>query len=142
MVQIKISTWNVNSINARLENILNWLSNEKPDIVMLQEIKCQSNNFPYQYIEDLNYNIIVNGQKSYNGVAILSKFPISNVTNNFPSNPITDEARFIQCDININDKLLNIASVYVPNGKDIGTDSFENKIIFSTQIFKFFISIF
>ena len=82
MNQIKIVSWNVNSINARLENLLFFLDEAKPDVVLLQEIKCEEANFPSQPIADLGYNIFIFGQKSYNGVAILSKFPLQDVIKN------------------------------------------------------------
>ncbi|KAF0097194.1 MAG: exodeoxyribonuclease III, partial [Hyphomonadaceae bacterium] len=73
---MKIACWNVNSVNARLPNVLDWLSRARPDVVCLQELKCEAHKFPSEEIEALGYNCLIHGQKSYNGVAILSKFPI------------------------------------------------------------------
>ena len=73
---MKISTWNVNSIRARIENLLSWLKETNPDIVLLQELKCTDDQFPILELSNLNYNIIYKGQKSYNGVAILSKYKL------------------------------------------------------------------
>jgi exodeoxyribonuclease-3 len=114
MSQIKIASWNVNSINARLENLLFWLQETKPDVVLLQEIKCEENNFPLQPIVDLGYNVEIFGQKSYNGVAILSKFPIQDVIKNLDKND--PQARYIEAVICVKENALRVASIYVPNG--------------------------
>jgi len=76
---IKIATWNVNSVRARLPSVTQWLANVKPDVVLLQELKCENKDFPALEIEDLGYNIAIFGQKSYNGVAILSKHPLADI---------------------------------------------------------------
>ena len=73
---VTIATWNVNSVKARLDHLKQWLKEKSPDIVLLQELKAQTEAFPYIEIEDLGYNLAINGQKTYNGVAILSKYPI------------------------------------------------------------------
>ncbi len=84
-MKIKIATFNVNSIKARLENVVNWLKNSEIDIALLQEIKCEEENFPFEEIANLGYNIAVLGQKTFNGVAILSKFKIEDVVKNLPN---------------------------------------------------------
>jgi exodeoxyribonuclease-3 len=114
MTTIKIASWNVNSINARLENLLFWLSETKPDVVLLQEIKCEENNFPLQAILDLGYNIEIFGQKSYNGVAILSKFPLEDVVKNL--NPNDPQSRYIEALVCLPNQAIRAASIYVPNG--------------------------
>ena len=80
---MKIISWNVNSIRARIENILTYIKNSKPDILLLQEIKTQEETFPKDIFKDIGYNSFVFGQKSYNGVAIISKLKIDNVNTNF-----------------------------------------------------------
>ena len=123
-MQIKIASWNVNSINARLENLLFWLNETKPDVVLLQEIKCEQENFPLQPIADLGYNVAISGQKSYNGVAILSKFPLQDVIKNFDksntncslSGPSVPQARYIEALICCPNQAIRVASIYVPNG--------------------------
>ena len=127
---IKISTWNVNSIKARLENLLNWLVQERPDIVLLQELKCVTEAFPYQMIEDLGYNIAVNGQKTYNGVAILSKYPLTDSITTFENNPVPDEARYIEALVNFNNCAITVASVYVPNGQALDSEKYSIKLEF------------
>ena len=79
MTSISVASWNVNSIRARLDLLVSWLKETKPDIVLLQELKALEEVVPKEEIEDLNYNIISKGQKAYNGVAILSKYPISDI---------------------------------------------------------------
>ena len=73
---MRIATWNVNSVNARLENLLRWLREEQPDVACLQELKCVDEKFPREPVEALGYNVLVHGQKSYNGIALLSKYPL------------------------------------------------------------------
>lgn len=121
---LNIASLNVNSIRARLENVLNWLLQAKNlgkpiDILMLQEIKCTAEQFPTSVFEELGYNLAINGEKSYNGVAILSKFPFNEVIRNLPTAENSQEpcqARYIEVTININNQLLRLSSVYVPNG--------------------------
>jgi len=92
---VKIASWNVNSIKARLPNVLDWLKSARPDIALLQEIKCVEEAFPALEIGDLGYNIAVSGQKSYNGVAILSKPPLEVVVRRLPGGDRDDHARYI-----------------------------------------------
>ncbi len=140
MTQIKIASWNVNSINARLENLLFWLKETKPDVVLLQEIKCEENNFPLQPITDLGYNVAIFGQKSYNGVAILSKFPLQDVIKNLDKND--PQSRYIEALICVPDQAIRVASIYVPNGgaellpnqKANESDKFLYKMKFFNQI--------
>ncbi len=114
MPQIKIASWNVNSINARLENLLFWLNETKPDVVLLQEIKCEEDKFPLQPIVDLGYNVEIFGQKSYNGVAILSKFPLQDIKRNLDEND--PQSRYIEALVCVSSQAIRVASIYVPNG--------------------------
>ena len=127
---MKISTWNVNSIKARIEHLSLWLDTEKPDIVLLQELKCINEAFPRDQIEDLGYNIAIHGQKTYNGVAILSKMPLSDIITDFPNNPIPDEARYIEAFVNLPNGAIRVASVYVPNGQDLFSEKYQIKLKF------------
>lgn len=138
---IKISTWNVNSVKARINHILNWLEEEKPDIVLLQELKCTTDSFPYEEIEDLGYNVAVNGQKSYNGVAILSKFPLTDIVTNFPNNPIEDEARYIEAWVNFPTCAVMVSSVYVPNGQSIDSAKYPIKLEFLKNLTEYYKSL-
>ena len=76
---MRIATWNVNSVNARLETVVRWFEEAKPDVACLQEIKCVDEKFPTEAFERLGYNVVVHGQKTYNGVALLSKTPLEDV---------------------------------------------------------------
>ena len=127
---MRIATWNVNSVNARLEHLLAWLKEEKPDVALLQELKCLSEAFPYGQIEDLGYNIAVHGQKTYNGVAILSKMPLSDVITDFPNNPVNEEARYIEALVNLPGSAIRVASVYVPNGQSLDSEKYWIKLEF------------
>jgi exodeoxyribonuclease-3 len=123
---MKIVTWNVNSVRARLENITDWLRTNHPDVVLLQETKCQNHDFPLETIEDCGYNVAVHGQKSYNGVAILSKYRIEDVLNGLPPFRDDDQARYIEGVTNG----VRVASVYVPNGNTVGSEKYHYKLKF------------
>jgi exodeoxyribonuclease III len=118
MTQIKIASWNVNSVKARLDNLIFWLKESQPDIVLLQELKCVEEAFPMEEIGDLGYNMAINGQKAYNGVAILSKFPIEDVKKTLPNlyDDNDDHARYIEGVIALKNSAIRVASIYVPNG--------------------------
>ncbi|MCX7337872.1 MAG: exodeoxyribonuclease III [Alphaproteobacteria bacterium] len=124
--KIGIATWNVNSVRARLPIVLSWLKEKNPDIVLLQETKCIAEDFPRQDIEDLGYNVAIHGQKTFNGVAILSKFPIEDVQQNLPPFLHDDQARYIE-GFTAN---IRVGSVYVPNGQEVGSDKFAYKLEF------------
>src|SRR5580704_19188932 len=93
---MRIATWNVNSVNARLETILAWFREAQPDVACLQEIKCVDEKFPAEAFESLGYNAAVHGQKSYNGVALLSKTPLEDVRKGLPGDDGDDHARYIE----------------------------------------------
>ena len=112
---MKIATYNVNSINARIENLCAWLNSEKPDIVLLQEIKSEFNSFPFFEIQSCGYNASILGQKTYNGVAILSREKIKIIHENLPSFQ-DEQARYLEADITLNNTSYRIASIYLPNG--------------------------
>ncbi len=113
---VKIASFNVNSIKARLPRLLEWLKQSNPDIVLLQEIKCVENEFPFEVLLDAGYNAVAYGQKSYNGVAILSKYKIEDVVKGLPANQNDEQARYIEAVISINKNAIRVASIYVPNG--------------------------
>lgn len=127
---MKIVTWNINSIRARLPLFLEFLREERPDIVLLQETKCQNEAFPSEEIEVLGYNIALNGQKTYNGVAILSKYPLSDIKLKFPGDPVSDEARYIEAIVSLSGKAIRIASVYVTNGQAVSSPKYHLKLSF------------
>jgi exodeoxyribonuclease-3 len=127
---MKIVTWNVNSIRARLDNVTEWLKETQPDIVLLQEIKCEDKDFPHSVIEDLGYNIALTGQKIYNGVAILAKKPIEDVTCGLPPFPEDDNSRYIEAVVGTT----RVASVYVPNGQAVGSEKYQYKMTFLERL--------
>src|SRR5260370_13576084 len=93
---MRIATWNVNSIKQRIDNLTAWLSERQPDIVCLQETKCIDEAFPREPIEALGYNVAIHGQKTFNGVALLSKLPFDEVTPRLPGDDADDHARFLE----------------------------------------------
>jgi len=127
-----IATWNVNSIRTRLSQIIDWINQVNPDILCLQETKVMDYSFPIEPFEKLGYSVEAYGQKSYNGVAIISKIKAENVKkgfcgfNNFNQNIeiFVDQKRLISADING----IKIINVYVPNGSSLESDKFEYKI--------------
>ncbi|MEP7214078.1 MAG: exodeoxyribonuclease III [Acidobacteriota bacterium] len=131
---MKIATWNVNSINARLEHLLGWLETTQTDVVCLQETKSVDENFPLQPIADLGYNAAFIGQKSYNGVAILSKHEIEDVHKNFPGDDDDSPKRLISATI----KGVRIVNTYIPNGTELWTDKFTFKLDWLQRLRKYF----
>ena len=125
---MKIATWNVNSIRARLEPALAWLNQAKPDVVCLQEIKCQDEQFPREPFESLGYNCAVHGQKSYNGVAILSKYPLEDVTPRLPGGEGDDHSRYLEAVVSGAKGVVRVASIYAPNGNPVESPKFDYKL--------------
>lgn len=129
---MKIATFNVNSIKARLPRVLEWLKECEPDVVCLQEIKCLDENFPRMEIEDLGYNIETHGQKTYNGVAILSKYPIEDVTRGLPENTKDDQARYIEAFTGG----VRVGCIYLPNGNPAPGEKFDYKLRWMDYLIK------
>jgi exodeoxyribonuclease-3 len=125
---VKITTWNINGIKARLPAALTYLRQETPEIVCLQEIKCVDEGFPSAAFAELGYNVAVRGQKGFNGVAILSKLPFEDVRKRLPGNDGDDQARFIEATVSIPSGVLSVASIYAPNGNPIGSEKFSYKL--------------
>ncbi len=129
-----IATWNVNSIKQRLGHLAQWSEAMHPDIVLLQELKCQKEAFPYMELEDLGYNIALVAEKSYNGVAILSKFPLEDIRKQLPGNDQDTQARYIEAIVNVRRQAVRVASVYVPNGQEVGSEKFHYKLAFLKRL--------
>lgn len=125
---MQIATWNVNSIKSRLDLALRWLSEAKPDVVCLQEIKCVDEAFPKAAIEDLGYNVQVHGQKTYNGVAILCRHPIDEVSVGLPGDDADDHARFIEIVTSIDGGAVRVAGIYLPNGNPAPGPKYDYKL--------------
>ncbi len=128
MKSISIASWNVNSIRARIELLLSWLKETRPDVVLLQELKALEEVVPKEELENLNYNIAINGQKAYNGVAILSKYPLSDIKYNLPNFKDDPQSRYIEAWVDIDGLGFRVSSVYAPNGNPILSEKFEYKI--------------
>lgn len=120
---MKFATWNVNSLNVRLPHVLDWLRDNQPDIVCLQETKQEDSKFPYETFRDAGYRAVHIGQKTYNGVAILSRHPLSNIQQNIPDFE-DDQQRIIAADVND----IRVVCAYVPNGQAVGSDKYQYKL--------------
>jgi len=124
MASMRIASWNVNSIKARLPRVTEWLAAARPDVVLLQETKCEDAAFPESELGDLGYNLALAGQKAYNGVAILAKRPIEDVRQGLPGDPEDGQARYIEATVGT----FRVASVYLPNGNPVDSDKFPYKL--------------
>jgi exodeoxyribonuclease-3 len=119
---MKIATWNVNSVKARLPRVVEWLKEVQPDIALFQELKCTEDAFPLIELGDLGYNVALSCQKTYNGVAILSKTPIEIEQRALPGDPKDDQARYVEALVTSPRKggrPIRVASLYLPNGNPI-----------------------
>ena len=123
---MKIISWNVNSVRARIENIKNYIKDSAPDVLLLQEIKTQNENFPKEEFKKLGYISYVFGQKGYNGVAIISKNKLDNISNSFIKDDLK-QSRIITAEFKLKRKMIEIINVYVPNGNPVDTDKYEYK---------------
>ena len=123
---MKISSWNVNSVRARITNIINYIKDFKPDILLIQEIKTEEKNFPYTDFKNLGYESYVFGQKSYNGVAFLSKIKIDEININFLKDK-NKQSRIITGNIKNKSKNIKLINVYIPNGNPIETEKYDYK---------------
>ena len=131
---MKIATWNVNSINIRMPQLLKWLDDTKVDVVCLQETKCVDENFPAEPLREAGYEAAFMGQKSYNGVAIISKFPISDVQRNFLDDDDESPKRMIAGTVNG----VRIVNTYIPNGTELWSDKFTFKLDWLQRLRRFF----
>ena len=114
-----IASWNVNSIKARLPAVTQWLDEAKPDVVCIQEIKTVDEGFPLEPFEERGYNVAVHGQKSYNGVALFSKYPFEEVNIGLPGDKTDEQARYIEAVISGENGPVRFASIYLPNGNPV-----------------------
>ena len=133
---MRIATWNVNSVNARLEAVLAWFEQAAPDVAVLQEIKCVDEKFPTEAFERLGYNVAVHGQKTYNGVALLSKFPLEDVRRGLPlleGDADDEQARYVEAVIGAPTPV-RVAGIYLPNGNPIGTEKFAYKLAWMRRL--------
>jgi exodeoxyribonuclease III len=125
---MRIATWNVNSIKAHLDSVTQWIEEEKPDVLCLQELKCEDHAFPSEHFSNMGYTAHVHGQKTYNGVALLTRLPIENIRRGLPGDDTDEQSRFI-LGTAIDGKLaVNIASIYLPNGNPAPGPKYDYKL--------------
>jgi exodeoxyribonuclease-3 len=125
---MKIATWNINGVKARIDTVLEWLKEAQPDIACFQEIKSVDENFPREAIEELGYNVATHGQKSFNGVALLSKLPLEDVQRGLPGDDSDEQARYIEAGVSTDKGAIRFGSLYLPNGNPLGTEKFPYKL--------------
>ena len=123
---MKISSWNVNSVRARIENIKDYLNKFSPNILLMQEIKTEEKNFPFNEFEDLGYHSYVFGQKSYNGVAIISKKKLENVSTDIIKDKLK-QARTIPAEFEFKKRKILVINIYTPNGNPVDTEKYDYK---------------
>jgi len=120
---MKIATWNVNSMKVRLPHVVEWLQNHEPDVLVLQEIKQLTENFPTEALQEIGYHSIASGQKTYNGVAVISKNPATDPVTDFPD--LDDPQRRILAST-VDD--VRIVDLYIPNGSEVGSEKYKYKL--------------
>jgi len=125
---MRIATWNINGVKARIDNLVHWLRETAPDVVLLQEIKSVDDAFPSELIGELGYNMAVHGQKGFNGVALLSKHPLEDIRKGLPGMEDDEQARFLTGLVSTESGVFRVASAYMPNGNPIGTEKFDYKL--------------
>ena len=133
---MKIATWNINGVKARIDSLLHWLKDSAPDIVGLQEIKSVDEGFPRLEIEALGYHVETHGQKGFNGVALLSKLPFDEVNRGLPGDEADEQSRFIEGVFSTDKGALRVVSLYLPNGNPIGTEKFTYKLAWMKRLEK------
>ena len=131
---MKIATFNINGVKARIETLLTWLEESAPDVAVLQEIKSVDDLFPRQAIEDLGYNVETHGQKSFNGVAILSKLPLEDVTRGLPGDDTDEQARWIEATV-VGEQAVRICGLYLPNGNPAPGPKYDYKLAWMNRLY-------
>ena len=130
---MKIATFNINGIRARAEALPAWLDEAQPDVALLQEIKSVDDAFPRELFEDRGYNVETHGQKSFNGVAILSKLPLEDVTRGLPGDDDDDQARWIEATV-VGDTAVRLCGLYLPNGNPVPGPKYEYKLAWMERL--------
>jgi exodeoxyribonuclease III len=133
---MRIATWNVNSIRQRMDSLQAWLKERQPDIVCLQEIKCTDDAFPREPLQALGYNVAVHGQKTFNGVALLSKLPFDEVAPGLIGDDGDVQARFLEALVSTKNGVLRVVSLYLPNGNG-GEDKYAYKLKWMDRLIAF-----
>lgn len=130
---MKIATFNINGIKARIQALPDWLDEAQPDVVLLQEIKSIDENFPREMFEERGYNVETHGQKSFNGVAILSKLPLEDVTRGLPGDDSDEQARWIEATV-VGKRAIRICGLYLPNGNPAPGPKFDYKLAWMDRL--------
>ncbi|WP_306028849.1 exodeoxyribonuclease III [Stappia sp. MMSF_3263] len=125
---MKIATWNINGVKARLETTLAWLDEAKPDLACLQEIKSVDEGFPRAAFEEAGYQVETHGQKGFNGVALLSRRPLTDIARGLPGDDSDEQARYIEARVETDGHPLRVGCLYLPNGNPLGTEKFPYKL--------------
>ncbi|MFM9973978.1 MAG: exodeoxyribonuclease III [Beijerinckiaceae bacterium] len=128
MHSFSVATWNVNSIRQRIEHLTAWLKDKQPDVVCLQEIKTVEETFPRSEIEACGYQVAVHGQKTFNGVALLSKTPLEDIRIGLPGDESDEQARYIEAAVSVESGIFRVASIYLPNGNPAPGDKYDYKL--------------
>lgn len=133
--KLKTGTWNVNSIKVRLPRLIAFLEREKPDVLCLQEIKCEESAFPFEALSEIGYESHVFGQRTYNGVALVSKIPLTLIQKGFQDETDDPAARFIGCRT---EDGISIYSAYIPNGQEVGAEKYFYKLKWFQRLATYF----
>jgi exodeoxyribonuclease-3 len=131
---MKIATFNINGIKARLEGLLTWLQTASPDVALLQEIKSVDAGFPKEVIESMGYNVETHGQKSFNGVAILSKYPLEDVSRGLPGDATDEQARWIEATVTGPKRTVRLCGLYLPNGNPAPGPKYDYKLAWMQRL--------
>ncbi|MBJ3761848.1 exodeoxyribonuclease III [Maribius pontilimi] len=130
---MKIATFNINGIKARIDGLTHWLSDSAPDVALLQEIKSVDDGFPRAVIEDLGYTVETHGQKGFNGVAILSKLPLEDITRGLPGDENDEQARYIEATV-MGDRAVRVCGLYLPNGNPAPGPKYDYKLAWMDRL--------
>ena len=134
---MRIATWNVNSARQRLDHLLSWLKETSPDVACLQEIKCTDDTFPREPIEALGYNVVTHGQKCFNGVALLSRFPFDETRPRLAGDDDDAQSRFLEGVISLRRGVVRIACLYLPNGNPPNTEKYPYKLNWMKRLYDY-----
>ncbi|WP_421703851.1 exodeoxyribonuclease III [Aliiroseovarius sp.] len=130
---MKIASFNINGIKARLPALTAWLEEAKPDVAILQEIKSVDETFPREHFEDMGYSVETHGQKSFNGVALLSKYPLEDVMRGLPGDEEDEQARYIEATV-VGDQAVRICGLYLPNGNPVPGPKYDYKLAWMERL--------
>lgn len=130
---MRIATFNINGIKARLQTLTDWLNDHNPEVALLQEIKSIDENFPREHFEDMGYRVETHGQKSFNGVAILSKLPLEDISRGLPGDDSDEQARWIEATV-IGERPVRVCGLYLPNGNPTPGPKYDYKLAWMERL--------